>query len=404
MRDSRNISFVRSVMVMLSLVLLASCTLVDLENSDASEKSKIAFEIEWPDGISEDDKPHDIMVVMSRTQKATVHYVRYLDATGAFVEPEIITAEETDETGAGATDPDDETDGEATEPEEDGIDVILNGYYAISALGTKETSELIVSNVEEFGNSIDSKMGDIFVEIPEDNTLASKFIDVNPLYPYLKNIHPFFYVRPGLRTHTLITPGTSGTNVISLRFQPLTRKITFTLKLDIEAGVKVESLVGIISGIPSKVQLMSGHVRNVNTGKMAFEMTTRGNGIYTGSIHAFGLFAQNDSNPIVGPGVFTAFISASVGEDSALRHMSINLRDVILGARIMLQDESDRSQFYFSDMENVDGHVANVRDYQIEIPAMPIRKEWILYGSGEGFEDWVPNEDHKDDPGLNPEI
>ena len=51
MRDSRNISFVRSVMVMLSLVLLASCTLVDLENSDASEKSKIAFEIEWPDGI-----------------------------------------------------------------------------------------------------------------------------------------------------------------------------------------------------------------------------------------------------------------------------------------------------------------------------------------------------------------
>ena len=404
MRDSRNISFVRSVMVMLSLVLLASCTLVDLENSDASEKSKIAFEIEWPDGISEDDKPHDIMVVMSRTQKATVHYVRYLDATGAFVEPEIMTAEETDETGAGATDPDDETDGEATEPEEDGIDVILNGYYAISALGTKETSELIVSNVEEFGNSIDSKMGDIFVEIPEDNTLASKFIDVNPLYPYLKNIHPFFYVRPGLRTHTLITPGTSGTNVISLRFQPLTRKITFTLKLDIEAGVKVESLVGIISGIPSKVQLMSGHVRNVNTGKMAFEMTTRGNGIYTGSIHAFGLFAQNDSNPIVGPGVFTAFISASVGEDSALRHMSINLRDVILGARIMLQDESDRSKFYFSDMENVDGHVAKVRDYNIEIPTMPIRKEWILYGNSEGFEEWVPNEDHKEDPGLNPEI
>ena len=261
-----------------------------------------------------------------------------------------------------------------------------------------------MSNVEEFGNSIDSKMGDIFVEIPEDNTLASKFIDVNPLYPYLKNIHPFFYVRPGLRTHTLITPGTSGTNVISLRFQPLTRKITFTLKLDIEAGVKVESLVGIISGIPSKVQLMSGHVRNVNTGKMAFEMTTRGNGIYTGSIHAFGLFAQDDSDPIVGPGVFTAFISASVGEDSALRHMSINLRDVILGTRIMLQDESDRSKFYFSDMENVDGHVAKVRDYNIEIPTMPIRKEWILYGNSEGFEEWVPNEDHKEDPGLNPEI
>ena len=62
--------------------LLSACTFVSLDGSeDMPESVSVNFELNWPGGISEEDKPEKLCVAMSRIIN-TVHYVWQVDAAG----------------------------------------------------------------------------------------------------------------------------------------------------------------------------------------------------------------------------------------------------------------------------------------------------------------------------------
>ena len=72
----------RIISVMSLMTALPGCTFVSLDGSeDMPESVSVNFELNWPGGISEEDKPEKLCVAMSRIIN-TVHYVWQVDAAG----------------------------------------------------------------------------------------------------------------------------------------------------------------------------------------------------------------------------------------------------------------------------------------------------------------------------------
>lgn len=487
-----------SVAVMLSLALLASCTMVvfegdPVETFDGVEQltqnrmSKISFDIQWPAGIADEEKPSYITVVMNRIQNTTVHYVYYLDNEGNILEsfdvPE--TPENPEEDGEGtegsegtetpgdADGSDDAGDTEGSEDQEDegtgngaeaksegtegtgseggegaedgegsdegaedggsegtenggegeeGIEedddswmddpsVVHNGYYSIAAIAVTDYKDFIVPAIQEFEDSLEYKMRDVYVTVPrlsKEERLENNYIDFNPVYPYIRNTGQFYYVRPSNDSHTMVSSNQGHDNTITLKPQLLTRKVHFTVNVNLEEDVKIDRFIGTISGVPQEAQLMTGNVKDRNTGKVPFEMASEDGRIYKGTVNVFGLFSSDDSSLIVGPGVLTVTVQASFEEDGILHsrifHASINIKEEIDKADIMMQTE-DKASYRFSDTENVDadGNPLHIREYDIVVgQKLSVTKEMVLTGTDQGFEEWVENDNSGE--GLNPEI
>lgn len=503
-----------SVAVMLSLALLASCTMVvfegdPVETFDGVEQltqnrmSKISFDIQWPAGIADEEKPSYITVVMNRIQNTTVHYVYYLDNEGNILEsfdvPE--TPENPEEDGEGTETPGDadgsddageaggdgetgesEGDGDAGDTEgsddaggsedqggegagngaeaksegsegagedgdegaedgegsdegaedggsegtenggEGGIEedddswmddpsVVHNGYYSIAAIAVTDYKDFIVPAIQEFEDSLEYKMRDVYVTVPrlsKEERLENNYIDFNPVYPYIRNTGQFYYVRPSSDSHTMISSNQGHDNTITLKPQLLTRKVHFTVNVNLEEGVKIDRFIGTISGVPQEAQLMTGNVSDRNTGKVPFEMASEDGRTYKGAVNVFGLFSSDDSSLIVGPGVLTVTVHAGFEEEGILHsrifHASINIKEEIDKADIMMQTE-DKASYRFSDTENVDadGNPVHIREFDIVVgQKLSVTKEMVLTGSDQGFEEWVENDNSGE--GLNPEI
>lgn len=406
-----------SVAVMLSLTV-SSCTSVDLNRDNPTDDSIVTFNVEWPSGLAQEDIPDDVLVLMSRTQNEALHYLWYLDKYGQIASDQIQTfsdeadgaeedsSEDSSELPSEGEDSDDVQDDETPsegEDEKTGVR-IMNGYYAVAALAVNDHEDCIVTNLDGFETAEESAMGTINVEVPVDDALVEDFLDINPMYPYIRNVGPIYYVKPGAGTHTLISHSVKK-NVIRLGFLPLTRKITFSIKLDVEPGVSVGSVYGIIAGVPRSVQMMSGKAKQDNLGKVAFMMSPKGGSMYEGSANVLGLFHQDEADTKVGPGVFNVFVNASAGDKECVLYSSINLRDAIRAANVMLQDTKDRSEWYFSDLEYADNNNFKAKDYWVNVPvAVPIKKADVLKGMEGGYEIWTPNVDTGDDGGMNPEL
>ena len=509
MMTRKNIlAMVLSVAAMLSLAMLASCTMVEFEGDpvetfDGIEKlnqnrmSKISFAIQWPSNIPDSEKPEYLTVVMNRIQNTAAHYVYYLDAEGNIMEsfdaptppespetpeePEIPNdtdsdspadgsesdGENGDESGdgedtSGEGAEDGATDGEAGEDsgagdgendgaagdesnegtnegagegaddgdgndegedrgdseEDDGTgegeevqspDMIHNGYYSIAAVGVTDYQDFIVPDIQKFEESLEVKMRDVYVTVPQiskEERLEKNYIDFNPVYPYIRQTGPFYYVRPSAESHAMVATGKE--NTIQLNPQLLTRKIRFKVTVNLEEGVTINRFVGTISGVPQQVHLMTGNVSENNTGKMPFEMTSTDGKTYEGYVNAFGLFPSENTELIVGPGILTVTLHATAEKDGVIHsrifYASLNIKNEIDAAEIMRQTE-DKTAYRFSDMADSDEGVlsAKIKDYDIIVQQnLAVTRDKILYGTDQGFEEWMPND--STDDGLNPEV
>lgn len=454
MRRTMNIfAGMMTVAAMLLLASLASCTMVefsgtpidkfdDVEDVKKSHTAEVCFAVEWPKTMSNEDVPLYVTVVMNRIQSSAAHYVYHLDSAGNLLEsvdiPEDYPEEEIpseDETPEDDTPdenvepqaedvPDGETpgEGESEEPEEEPEEeynpsAVLKGFYSIAAVAVSDFEDYIVPDVVDFKDSLDASMRDVYVTIPQltrEEKAEQQYIDYNSLYPYIRYVSPFYYVRPSQKTHTEVWSDTDDEVLVKLKPQPLTRKISIGVNLDVEEGVTIDRLVGVISGVPSQVQLMTGYVSEERTSKMPFEMTSTDGKYYEGHVNAFGLFPPQADSLIVGPGILTVILHASVEENGVLhkrvRHSSVSLKKEIDAAEIMTLTE-DRSAYRFSDTVNTDGegNQLEVKEYNIKVQGykMVVTREKIIAGPDQGFEVWKPigdNEDPEVNPGLHPEV
>ena len=315
------------------------------------------------------------------------------------------------------------TDNEGWEPEEgpapDGPPAVRNGFYSIAAVAVKDFNDFIVPAIEEFADSLETSMRDVNVTIPlitREEKIEKDYVDYNPVYPYIKSISPIYYVRPSVKTHTEIwTDHASDIKTVTLKPQPLTRRLKVKLPLEVEDSVTVDRIIASISGVPRNVQLMTGYVSEKGTGKMPIEFTSTDGKNFEGEINIFGLFAPKLDSLFVGPGILTLTIQASTEKDgrkySAKRPYNLNMKQAIEAAEIMILTE-DRSAYRFSDTENTDaqGNYLEVKSFEISVTKEqtdPIRREDLIIGKGQGFNQWVPIEDNEDkdkNPGLNPEV
>lgn len=442
-----------TVAAMLLLASLASCTMVefsgtpidkfdDVEDVKKSHTAEVCFAVEWPKTMSNEDVPLYVTVVMNRIQSSAAHYVYHLDSAGNLLEtvdiPEDYPEEEIpseDETPEDDT-PDENVEpqaedvpagetpdeGESEEPEEEPEEeynpsAVLKGFYSIAAVAVSDFEDYIVPDVVDFKDSLDASMRDVYVTIPQltrEEKAEHQYIDYNSMYPYIRHVSPFYYVRPSQKTHTEVWSDTDDEVLVKLKPQPLTRKISVGVTLDVEEGVTIDRLVGVISGVPSQVQLMTGYVSEERTSKMPFEMTSTDGKYYEGHVNAFGLFPPQADSLIVGPGILTVILHASVEENGVLhkrvRHSSVSLKKEIDAAEIMTLTE-DRSAYRFSDTVNTDGegNQLEVKEYNIKVQGykMVVTREKIIAGPDQGFEVWKPigdNEDPEVNPGLHPEV
>lgn len=309
-----------------------------------------------------------------------------------------------------------------TDPEPVAPNIVHNGLYSVMAVAAHSPDHYYIPDQKEFCDSIAYRMRDLYIAIPqmsEEEKAEELLVDYNPLYPNIRSVDPLYYVRAESKSQTKIG---SGNSTVILSPQQLTRKITFTLTLDIEEGVTIDRLVGMISGVPVKAQFISGIVTDVNTGKMHFDLaetgerqevstTDKGTPVhrltFKGSVNVLGLFPPQEATAKTGPGIITLLVHASAVNDNGTKytriyHDNTNLKTQIEAAEIMLETE-DRTGYEFSDRGQ-----AKIREFSIEArpfteSGFVVTRDNIIYSTGQGSEHWVGN-DTSDDDGLNHEF
>ena len=420
----------RMIIVSVVLTLHLSCVKVDFSNEIPSlknntqdaEKSVVTFEVDWNGlKLAEEEKPDNLMVVMNRIQNMTIHYVWYLNADGDILLPgfmdsseEVVTPGTVEKFNEGF---DDGGTGSEEEPEEDAEDQekpvlaanqtrINNGLYSVMAVATKDKGDFVVPEIKNFEDSLGFRMRDLWVNMPllsDDEIKNEDLIDFNPLYPFIRPCGPIYFVRSDNESTTLVSSSDNNDNIVRISPEKMTRKVTFTINADIEKGVVVDRLVGIISGVPYKAQFTTGFVSDQKTGKMPFEMTADnlssdgGKTVFKGAINIFGLVPASSQDLVTGPGILNVILHARVDDGGATRkrvfHASINLKNVIEKTDLMVMTD-DMVYWEFS----------STSDYSIAVGAtLEVTRDKILTTSDQGFEVWKENETG-DDPGLNPEV
>lgn len=170
--------------------------------------------------------------------------------------------------------------------------------------------------------------------------------------------------------------------------RPLTQKLKFVLRIKVQDGVEIYGLRAAISGVPSRVRLMSGLLRNDAANPtyrqyvdMELKESSGDVSRFEGEVWVLGLFPPQSTLYDAGPGIFQVEVSASVDDNGVLRrkifHAGINMRDVIVSAGLM-EEAKDRSGM------RIIRHEAS-----LEVPAMlHIGKENILPSEDEGMVQW----------------
>lgn len=389
----RGIGVYIAVTVTLLLAMLMSCSTVeygyvdDGGNSDNPSISEVGFSFDWGE-MSDTDKPDDLTVVMSRIVN-TVHYVYTLDETGNI----LFTADSTMVSDAPLTSATPTTTPSAT-------DTILNGDYYIMALARDTTRyRYSVAGMEHFVDSLNISMKDLYAsipELPEDSLVNAGIVDFNPIYPIIHSAEPLC-----LEVKKQSIYPQKEANQVVLTPQSLVHRVTFkinvrtvgkkeedgTLKLveiDSETGLR-----GMISGVPSRIQLMSGVVTRDSTSKVLFNLKgekkpsiseTESEYTFTGHVDVLGLFPALKPGSITGPGILQIVLQAQVRGRTRVFFASINLKDTIEKADMMLQTEDHLGY------RCVQGATLELAD------TLVVSEDQIWSSGGNGLEMWFDNE------------
>ena len=232
--------------------------------------------------------------------------------------------------------------------------------------------------------SLSISMKDLYAtipQVPEEELIEAEIVDFNPMYPFIYSAEPLY-----LEVKKQSIYPQEEVNQVTLTPQLLTNRITFKIHLTSEDEVEIRRIVGIISGVPAQVQLMSGVVSRYNTSKVFFEMyegeSSGSVHTYVGEVDVLGLFAATKPGFITGPGILQIILDASVSGSGERRFFaSINLKETIEKADLMIETD-DHLGFRCTG------------DALLEVPTeLIVSKDQILSGGGNGLEVWYDNEE-----------
>ena len=398
MHIARNIRVYMSVTVILLLAMLMSCNKVQYGYVDTGEAdhsnpsiSEVSFSFDWSK-MGEKEVPEDLTVVMSRIVN-TVHYVYALDKDGLIIGSAANTPELQDSTAVADTsqvpqlpETPDSLVGPVIPPfaEPSPTDTILNGDYYVMALAqANENYAYIIEGVDQFVDSLNISMKDLYAAIPEvpaEEVVKEEIVDFNPMYPIIYPAEPL-YLEVKKQS---IYPQEDANNVV-LTPQTLVRTMTFKINISTEEGVKIERLLGIMSGVPTKILLMSGVVSRTGTGKVFFDMvdifSNNNEYVFAGDANVLGLFPATKPGFITGPGILQIILDATVDGSARRRFFaSINLKETIEKADLMIQTED---------------HLGYrcLKDAVLEVPTtLVVSRDQIVSSGGNGLEVWYDNQ------------
>ena len=259
--------------------------------------------------------------------------------------------------------------------------VRLGEYYAVAY----RAAELYdITSVNEFKADPAVSMQDVYAVLPSDYENYGKLADFNPYSSFIRQADEH------LECDFKKVSVADTSMVVVFNPEPMTQSITFRLRVRTGAGVTIERLTAAISGVPSKVRLMSGMVRNDAenpTYRQYIDMAKVGTSdTYEGRVSVLGLFSPFSSSHTSGPGIFQVMVQAKV-TDGGLEfnktfYAGINMKSAIEGAGLMEQAE-DRSGYRIRRSSAV-----------IDVPVvLDVRADSIFPGDGEGLEKWFENDE-----------
>ena len=379
--------------VAVCLSLLVSCSKVRYSAPVVNDEVPLAFNMDWSGVIPEGETPpQSVKVMMTKVKSVVRHFVWDVDKDG-----NVITDKVTD-TG------------------EPAVETVTSGSYVVSGFCSYEDDHGLVSDVETFGSHEDLRMQNVAVRIPELTQEELELLgvkDYNPTTPYIRTIPPCYYVT-GDGNGLWNVPSEGG---VKLKFKHLTCRLNFSLQVGLEDGVQVERIVGVISGLPVRAYVMSGHVDADSTGKMLFPLEICGGtstsenreGIrmtsakYAGSVESFGILPSADKMHRTGNGILNVLVVAKVVEPGVdgrtdkeynrVFNAAFNMKSMIENAGLMMKVE-DNSQRYELMASSYDFAISNT---------INVTKEMVKSDMEGGFDEW-DKEDCSGDEGLNQEI
>ena len=239
-----------------------------------------------------------------------------------------------------------------------------------------------ITSLQEFGADPSVSMQEVYAVLPSDTESYGKIAEFNPYSSFISGADGVLEV-DFKRVSVVDT-----SMVVVFSPKSLTQTITFRLKVRCGQGVSIGSLRAAVSGVPSRVRLMSGMVRNDvenTTHRQYVPMQMISSGVYEGSVKTLGLFPPVSMSHTSGPGIFQVEVRASVEEDGMLYdrvfYAGINLKAAIERAALMEQAE-DRS-----------GYRIRVSEAVIEVPVeLEVLADTVVSGEGEGMEQWFEND------------
>lgn len=389
------------VMFFISLALLVSCSDVQFKDVAPGDGiSQVHFDIDWSgvEGLGEDYP--DMTVMMSRVKSATKHYIWNVDGEGNYLN------------------------------EGEDVGSMFNGQYLL--LGFSAASEGVnIEGAENFKTSEAVRMTEMCARIDTLTEQQVKDMGVvvnnNPMRPFIFETSPMYRAVAG-NTELMQVPSEESLLLVP---ETMTCNLSVSGTLRAEEGVNIVSMAGVISGLPYKVNLMSGLINKEETGKVYFEMpvekasdTPDGDNMYSytysGNVDALGLFLSSNAALDTGDGIIEIIIRTTVVKEAPdgqtqegeaddaepteyFREFNVALN--LLGENI----EPEVSQDTFMRLlEDKTGYVLNCHKFDFKVSnVMKITRANVTSDSESGLEDWKSNDDCSDsdlNPGLNPEV
>ena len=267
--------------------------------------------------------------------------------------------------------------------------IIANGdYYLVAFNDYGKIYDLTdYSRFEETGVLA---LKDLYATLPsvsaEEVFAQGMIMDFNPYSGYVRQADQSLY---HFVNKSLQFPNTQ--TKVKLSPSDLAREFSVRLSVETEAAVSITRVAGILSGVPSRVQLMTGFVSRNETAKVVFELQKKssyGNtSFYEGKVKALGLFASQDESLITGPGILQVSLHASINEAGIITervfYAGINLKKEIDAAQLMIQSE-DKTGYWVIPQNEIKKIIVN--------PVLKVRKSQIESGEEEGYEVWFDNE------------
>ena len=344
----------------LIIAISTSCTKVEYNgDKDTPTETFVRYTLDW---AGQDEVPSELTVVMGRIIN-TVHFSFMLDSIGTITSVLENATMVACDTLTGLT--------------------IPNGEY-YTMIFNKNTEAYNIDGYDSFITDKSFSMRNMYVSAKDCSNdmftqIQEKASDFNPTQKYIKEVKPVWIDVVKNNIHPEID------TTIQLNPKPFTQQLTFRVSIKADDGVDIKKVVGMISGVPQRAQIMTGHISDTLTCRAPFVMAPiESTDIYEGSVCVLGAIPSIDPTYTTGPGIFEVLIEAVVGEKSRIFHAGLNMMDSMTEANLVER---------VSETERLYKIVATEALFDIEAKLM-IKKDQIdLDNNVPGIEGWFTKDE-----------